>query len=40
MGRAEALRRTMVAIIDNDANPAHQDPRYWAPFSFIGYGGH
>ena len=35
MGRAEALRRSMMALAAND-NTAH--PAYWAPFSLVGEG--
>jgi len=40
IGRAEALRRSMVALIDDRAAPdtfAH--PLVWAPFSLVGEGG-
>ena len=43
MGRAEALRRAMLAMIDeadkskDSANQAH--PIYWAPFVVVGEGG-
>jgi hypothetical protein len=37
LGRAEALRRAMVAMIDNgEAREAH--PAYWAPFVVVGEG--
>jgi CHAT domain len=37
LGRAEALRRAMVAMIDNgEAREAH--PTYWAPFVVVGEG--
>jgi tetratricopeptide (TPR) repeat protein/CHAT domain-containing protein len=37
LGRAEALRRAMLAMIDNGApNEAH--PSYWAPFVVVGEG--
>ncbi len=39
LSRAEALRQTMLAILDDDANVRHSNPSYWAPFSLIGYGG-
>jgi CHAT domain-containing protein len=36
-GRAEALRRAMLALIDNgDLREAH--PAYWAPFIVVGEG--
>ena len=37
VGRAEALRRAMLALIDNGAqHEAH--PSYWAPFVVVGEG--
>jgi CHAT domain-containing protein len=38
MGRAEALRRSMLAFLDEDALPADAHPARWAPFSLIGEG--
>ncbi|MFZ4807796.1 MAG: CHAT domain-containing protein [Hyphomicrobiaceae bacterium] len=38
VGRAEAMRRSMVALIDNGAR--HEGhPAYWAPFVVVGEGG-
>jgi CHAT domain-containing protein len=37
LGRAEALRRSMVALIDKGDFSAH--PSYWAPFIVVGDGG-
>lgn len=38
IGRAEALRRAMLAYLD-DKTPGHSaDPAYWGPFSIIGEG--
>ncbi len=38
LGRAEAVRRAMLALIDKGApNEAH--PAYWAPFVVVGEGG-
>jgi hypothetical protein len=38
IGRAEALRRSMLAMIDNgETYQAH--PAYWAPFVLVGEGG-
>ena len=38
VGRSEALRRSMLALIDNgDPHEAH--PAYWAPFVVVGEGG-
>jgi len=39
MSKAEALRETMLAIIDDSADRSDAHPSYWAPFSIIGYGG-
>ena len=38
LGRAEALRRSMLALIgEGDRHEAH--PAFWAPFVLIGEGG-
>ena len=38
VGRAEALRRSMLALIDKgEAHEAH--PALWAPFVVVGEGG-
>jgi len=39
IGRAEALRRAMLAMIDDTSNPWNAHPNYWAPFSVVGEGG-
>lgn len=39
MSKAEALRETMIQLIDQSTDIADTHPRYWAPFSIIGYGG-
>jgi len=40
IGRAEALRRAMLAILDNPAaSPRERHPAYWAPFMVVGEGG-
>jgi CHAT domain-containing protein len=47
LGRAEALRRAMLALIDGgvardaagDALFAYAHPMFWAPFSLVGEGG-
>jgi CHAT domain-containing protein len=36
VGRAEALRRAMLALIDKGGAQAH--PAYWAPFVVVGEG--
>ena len=38
VGRAEALRRSMLALIDKGA-PHEAHPAYWAPFVVVGEGG-
>lgn len=37
IGRAEALRRSMLALIES-GQPAQLEPRYWAPFVVMGEG--
>ena len=37
IGRAKALRRAMLAMIDS-GEPYHAHPRYWAPFVVVGEG--
>jgi CHAT domain-containing protein/TPR repeat protein len=39
IGRAEALRRSMAAMMDDSSSPALAHPQYWAPFTLIGEGG-
>ena len=38
IGRAEALRRSMLGLIDKGA-PHERHPAYWAPFIVVGEGG-
>jgi len=38
LGRAEALRRAMLAMIDK-GKPHEAHPAYWAPFVVVGEGG-
>ncbi len=39
IGRAEAMRRSMLAILDDpNATASDLDPFYWAPFSLVGEG--
>jgi CHAT domain-containing protein len=40
IGRAEALRRSMLALLDDPKLPAeYAHPAVWAPFSLVGEGG-
>jgi CHAT domain-containing protein len=38
IGRAEALRRAMLAYLGDTANPDNAYPAFWGPFSVIGEG--
>jgi CHAT domain-containing protein len=38
IGRAEALRRAMLAYMNDTSNPWTAYPDYWAPFSVVGEG--
>ncbi len=38
-GRARALRRSMLALIDNTNSPQNAHPSVWAPFIVVGEGG-
>jgi CHAT domain-containing protein len=38
MGRAEALRQSMLALIDGAEDPGLADPSAWAPFVIVGEG--
>jgi CHAT domain-containing protein len=38
IGRAEALRRAMLAYLQDDSDPRNAYPAYWGPFSIIGEG--
>ncbi|WP_439407713.1 tetratricopeptide repeat protein [Bradyrhizobium sp. DASA03076] len=38
IGRAEALRRAMLAYLGDTANPENAYPAFWGPFSIIGEG--
>ena len=39
IGRAEALRQSMLAMIEDSAKPANAYPAFWAPFIIVGDGG-
>jgi CHAT domain-containing protein len=38
IGRAEALRRSMLALLADQANPHYAHPMFWAPFVLVGEG--
>lgn len=39
IGRAEALRRSMLALIGDRSDPRNAEPTVWAPFVLVGEGG-
>ena len=39
MGRAEALRRSMMALMGDHDKPHYAHPMFWAPFVVVGEGG-
>jgi CHAT domain-containing protein len=39
IGRAEALRRSMMQLIADQSSPRYADPAVWAPFVLVGEGG-
>jgi CHAT domain-containing protein len=39
IGRAEALRRAMLALMRDKSDPANLHPAIWAPFMMVGEGG-
>jgi len=39
IGRAEALRRSRLAMLADADKPAYAHPRFWAPFVVVGEGG-
>jgi CHAT domain-containing protein len=39
IGRAEALRRSMLALLADQANPYYAHPMFWGPFTLVGEGG-
>src|SRR5450631_1847221 len=38
IGRAEALRRAMLAYLNDTSDPRNAYPAFWAPFSIVGEG--
>ncbi len=38
-GRAEALRQSMLALMDDAGDPSLAHPSAWAPFVLVGEGG-
>ena len=38
LGRAEALRRAMLAYMNDASRPENAHPALWAPFSLVGEG--
>jgi len=38
LGRAEALRRAMLAYLNDASNPRNAYPAFWAPFVVVGEG--
>ncbi|MEE8393570.1 MAG: CHAT domain-containing protein, partial [Rhodospirillales bacterium] len=39
VGRAEGLRRSMLALMDTPGKPYYAHPMFWAPFVIVGEGG-
>ena len=40
IGRAEALRRSRIRLINNQDHPEYAHPYFWAPFVVVGEGAH
>jgi CHAT domain-containing protein len=39
IGRAEALRRAMLALMQDKSDPTNAHPAIWAPFMVVSEGG-
>ncbi|GAB6051221.1 CHAT domain-containing protein [Magnetospira thiophila] len=39
IGRSEAYRRSMMALLDDETTPQYAHPAFWAPFFVVGEGG-
>ena len=39
IGRAEALRRSMLSLMETDGKDYFAHPMFWAPFIVVGEGG-
>ncbi|MCZ6745339.1 MAG: CHAT domain-containing protein, partial [Alphaproteobacteria bacterium] len=39
IGRAEAMRRSMLALMADEERPFYAHPMFWAPFIVVGEGG-
>ena len=39
IGKAEAQRRSMLALMGDNENPVFAHPAFWAPFAVLGEGG-
>ena len=37
-GKSEALRRAMLAYLNDPSNPWNAHPAFWGPFSLVGEG--
>ena len=38
IGKSEALRRSMLSLMNSPSNPEYAHPAYWAPFVVVGEG--
>ena len=39
IGKSEALRRSMISLMNDPDEPEYAHPAYWAPFIVVGEGG-